>query len=72
MCTDFIIDSENLTKVFLCVEILPLLFFSCTYEGVSDIPFLRNPFACGILEEEEVEEKKKDRNAVHSSREVFL
>lgn len=49
-----------------------ITFFSCSYEGVSDFAFLRNPFACGILEEEEVEGKKKDRDAVHSSREAFL
>lgn len=35
-------------------------------------PFLTNLFACGILEEEEVEKKKKDRDAVHSSRKLFL
>lgn len=50
----------------VCVEIFQL-FFSCTYEGVADIPSLRKEFACGILEEE-----KGKKDVVHGSREVFL
>lgn len=53
----------------MCVGKSFNFFFSCTYEGVADIPSLRKEFACGILEEEK---GKKDRDVVHGSREVFL
>lgn len=48
MCTNFIVDIENF--VFLCVEILSLTFFRCSYEGVSDFPFLRHTFALSLWE----------------------
>lgn len=66
MYTDSI-DTKNFKKVLLHV---PFPAFSVLMRAF--LAFLKYLLACGKLEEEEIEEKNKGSDAVHSSREVFL